>query len=449
MPAASWSDARSRHASHIVRRASYDEAGIARAAKLRGVTFPRLTFLTRFTLATFAAAVTAAVVLAFVLESLHQQSVERDEVVTAIGQIDAKVALPLEAYTAAGRLTPALRSQFLAAANDAALHEFVSALRVYRPDGTPVYPLSAAPATAQVARTSASDALVADDHGDVRTIYEPFVTGGGKRFVIAIDVVPGQLHNQFANERWQVAAATTAVVTLIFFALVALAAGASREIERRRREAQESFFQTLTTLAETIDLRDPYTAGHSRRVAAYSRLLALDMGLSEYEVGQIEHAALLHDIGKVGVPDAVLFKNGPLDEEERLVIRAHPVIGATLIADMPTMCDIYPCILHHHERFDGRGYPDGLVGEEIPLGARIIAVADAFDAMTTDRPYRRGLGADAAIGELQRGESTQFDTRCVVAFVQLVARGEIVPPPRASGEVKFAQRAVIERLRAI
>ena len=132
-----------------------------------------------------------------------------------------------------------------------------------------------------------------------------------------------------------------------------------------------------------------------------------------------------------------------------MLIRAHPVIGAGLISDIPTMCDIYPCILHHHERFDGRGYPDGLVGEEIPLGARIIAVADSFDAMTTDRPYRRGLGADAAISELQRGEGTQFDKRCVAAFVQLVVRGEIVPPPRASGEVKFAQRAVIERLRAI
>ena len=130
-------------------------------------------------------------------------------------------------------------------------------------------------------------------------------------------------------------------------------------------------------------MRDPYTAGHSRRVAAYSRLLALDMGLSAYDAKQIEHAALLHDIGKVGVPDAVLFKNGPLDDEERLLIRGHPVVGAGLLADIPAMCDIYPCILHHHERFDGRGYPDGLIGDEIPIGARIIAVADSFDAMTS------------------------------------------------------------------
>jgi HD-GYP domain-containing protein (c-di-GMP phosphodiesterase class II) len=413
------------------------------------MSLPRLTFLARFTFATFAAAVAAAVILAFVLESLHQQSVERDEIVTAVGQIDAKIALPLEGFAAAGHLTPALKAQFRSAAGDAALHEFVSALRVYRIDGTPIYPPAAAAATKIIARTAATDSIISDDHGDTRTMYEPFVTGNGKRFVIAIDVVPVQLHNQFAGERWQVAGATMAVVALIFAALVALAAGASREIERRRRESQDSFFQTLTTLAETIDLRDPYTAGHSRRVAAYSRLLARDLGLADYDARQIEHAALLHDIGKVGVPDAVLFKNGPLDDEERLLICGHPVIGAGLLADIPSMCDIYPCILHHHERFDGRGYPDGLAGEDIPFGARIIAVADAFDAMTTDRPYRAGLGAEAAIGELQRGEGTQFDARCVAAFVQLVVRGEIVPPPRASGEVLFAQRVVIERLRAI
>jgi HD-GYP domain-containing protein (c-di-GMP phosphodiesterase class II) len=413
------------------------------------MTIPRLTFLTRFTLATFAAAVAAAIVLAFVLETLHQQSIERDEIVTAVGQIDAKLVMPLEAYSGVGKLTPAVDSQLHAATSDATLHQFVSGLRIYQTNGTPVYPAGAPADSSNVRQTSASDGFVSIDHGDVRTIYGPFATSNGKRYVVAIDVLPMQLHGQFATERYQVIAATTAVVALIFCALVALAAGASREIERRRRESQNTFVQTLTTLAETIDLRDPYTAGHSRRVAAYSRLLALDMGLSAKEAGQIEHAALLHDIGKVGVPDAVLFKNGPLDDEERLHIRAHPVIGAGLIAGIPTMCDIYPCILHHHERWDGRGYPDGLSGENIPLGARIIAVADSFDAMTTDRPYRRGLGADAAIQELIRGEQTQFDKRCVQAFVQLVTRGEIVPPPRASGDVKFAQRAVIERLRVI
>jgi HD-GYP domain-containing protein (c-di-GMP phosphodiesterase class II) len=413
------------------------------------VTLPRLTFLTRFTLVTFAAAVLAAVVLAFILESLHAQSVERDELVTAFGEIDAAVAMPLEAYATARTLTPAIRAQFRTAATTATLHQFISALRVFRTNGEPVYPSYGYAGVADIQRAAATEGIVTVEHGDLRTLYQSFATSEGNRFVLALDVVPQQLHGQFANERWQVATATSAVIAVIFCSLVALAAGASREIERRRRESQDTFVQTLTTLAETIDLRDPYTAGHSRRVAAYSRLLAEDIGLSDAECDAIENAALLHDIGKVGVPDAVLFKNGPLDDEERLLIRAHPVIGAGLIADMPTMCDIYPCILHHHERWDGRGYPDGLSGENIPIGARVIAVADSFDAMTTDRPYRAGLGADAAIQELMRGENTQFDKRCVLAFVQLVMRGEIVPPPRAVGDVKFAQRSVIERLRVI
>jgi putative nucleotidyltransferase with HDIG domain len=236
---------------------------------------------------------------------------------------------------------------------------------------------------------------------------------------------------------------------LAFCSLLAVAAKTVRALEQRRGEARHSFLQTLTTLAETIDLRDPYTAGHSRRVAAYSRLLALELRLSPEDADQIEHAALLHDIGKVGVPDAVLFKTGPLDDEERLLIRGHPVIGARLLAHIPSMCKIHPCILHHHERFDGRGYPDGLAGVNIPLGARIIAVTDAFDAMTTDRPYRAGLATDDALVELLRGAGTQFDNRCVRAFIRVVSRGAAVPPPRAIGEVRFAQRAVIERLRAI
>ncbi len=413
------------------------------------MTFGRQTFLFRFTILTFVAAFAAAVLLAFVLESIHQQAVERDEIVTTVGQIDARIAEPLEHYAIAGALTPAVNAGFRAAAQDATIHEFVGGLRVYAPNGDAVYPASAPPSIDDVKHTARVDTIVAVNHGDIRTMYEPFVTAGGKRFIIAIDVLPAQLHGQFAGERWQVAIATLIVVGLIFCALVALAAGASREIERRRRESQHTFVQTLTTLAEAVDLRDPYTAGHSQRVAAYSRRLAIDLGLSDHDVQQIEHAALLHDIGKVGVPDSVLFKDGPLDEGERDLIRRHPVIGAGLIEGIATMCEIRPCILHHHERVDGRGYPDGLVGDAIPLGARIIAVADTFDAITTDRPYRRGLDVQAAVTQLLRGADRQFDVRCVVAFTNLVQRGVIVPPPRAVGDVRFAQRTVHEQLRAI
>jgi len=202
------------------------------------------------------------------------------------------------------------------------------------------------------------------------------------------------------------------------------------------------------TLAEAVDLRDPYTAGHSQRVAAYSRELALALRVPADEVDHIEHGALLHDIGKLGVPDAVLFKTGALDRIERRLIESHPLLGAKILARGRCSPAVTRCVLHHHERVDGSGYPHGIAGEAIPLGARIIAVADAFDAMTTDRPYRRALGADEAIVRLMQGMGTQFDSRCVAAFRVLVANGAILPPP-STGTAVFAQRAALELAEAI
>jgi putative nucleotidyltransferase with HDIG domain len=183
---------------------------------------------------------------------------------------------------------------------------------------------------------------------------------------------------------------------------------------------------TLNFMAEAIDLRDPYTAGHSRRVAAYSRQLARALGLAESEIDVIESGALLHDIGKIGVADAVLFKPGPLDMPERREIARHPVLGARLLGGLSAMSGVVPCVLHHHERIDGDGYPDGLGGDAIPLGARLIAVTDSFDAMTTDRPYRRAMSIDSAVAEIVRVAGSQLDERLAQTFVELVARGEVV-----------------------
>ncbi len=411
------------------------------------MTFPRLTFLARFTLVTLLAAAIASTILACTIETLHQQAVERDEIVDAVSQLDARLAAPLERL-ANGHVDAATDAGFREAQQNALLHQYVSDLRVFTPAGDAVYPHDDQP-DRDALIAARTDRFTTRDHDDVRTVYQPFVTSNGRRFIIAVDFLTGSFAQQFESERVQVAIATIAVIALIASSLVALAAGASRELERRRKEAQGTFVQTLTTLADAIDLRDPYTAGHSKRVAAYSRQLALSLGLRDADVDTIENGALMHDIGKVGVPDAVLFKNGPLDAQERLLIRSHPVTGAGILAGMPSMCDIVPCILHHHERVDGSGYPDGLAGDRIPLGARIIAVADSFDAMTTDRPYRRGLAVDVAVEELLKHAGTQFDVHCVHAFADLVLRGDIVPPQRATGDVTFGQRAVVEPLRVV
>jgi len=150
-------------------------------------------------------------------------------------------------------------------------------------------------------------------------------------------------------------------------------------------------------------------------------LLALDLRLPPVECDTIEHAALLHDLGKIGIPDAVLLKPAALTESERLVIGSHPTIGADIIRTCGTMDDVVPCVLHHHERIDGRGYPDKLRAEAIPRGARVIAVCDSFDAMTTDRPYRRALPVPTALAELHRVAGTQLDRTYVRAFEGVVA----------------------------
>jgi diguanylate cyclase (GGDEF)-like protein/putative nucleotidyltransferase with HDIG domain len=175
-------------------------------------------------------------------------------------------------------------------------------------------------------------------------------------------------------------------------------------------------------LAETLDLRDVGTARHSQTVGRYAEGIARTLGLPDDRVERIRAAGVLHDIGKLGVADAVLKKPGPLTDEEWTEMRRHPELGARIL-DHANLRDISGWVLAHHERMDGFGYPNGLTGEQIPLEARILAVADAYEAMTADRAYRAALGHDAAQAELRAGAGTQFDPRVVEAFLAVLAPG--------------------------
>jgi diguanylate cyclase (GGDEF)-like protein len=183
----------------------------------------------------------------------------------------------------------------------------------------------------------------------------------------------------------------------------------------------------IEALATALVERDRYTGEHSAFVVDMARTVAAGMGLDEVEVERIGHAALLHDIGKVGMPDRVLHKPGPLAGEEWDVMREHPVIGERILRSIPGMGCVAHIVRHEHERFDGAGYPDGLAGEEIPLGSRIILACDAYHAMTSDRPYRAGLGHEHAVAELVRCSGSQFDPRIVAALVSHLGRGEDQP----------------------
>jgi putative nucleotidyltransferase with HDIG domain len=172
-----------------------------------------------------------------------------------------------------------------------------------------------------------------------------------------------------------------------------------------------------------VEVRDGYTGAHSQRVSTIAVALGKELGLAAAELDQLGHAALLHDIGKLTIPDEILLKPASLTEDEWELMRTHSVEGARMVGELDDHAQAAPAIRHHHERFDGAGYPDGLAGEEIPLAARIIHVADAVDSMLTTRIYRPGRPPRAALAELHRESGTQFCPRCVAALVELVRGG--------------------------
>ncbi len=196
---------------------------------------------------------------------------------------------------------------------------------------------------------------------------------------------------------------------------------------KRLTDQLESTERVIFAMARWVEIKDPYTEGHLRRIAGYSERIAQAMGLPPTLVRTIRYAGILHDIGKIGVSESILRKPGPLDPDEQAELRRHAEHGAEIVAPMRFAAEVSPIILAHHEHWDGSGYPQGLQGEAIPIGARIIAVVDAWDAMTTDRPYRRSLGETESIRRLKAGSGSQWDPRVVERFLQLLAAGELEP----------------------
>ncbi len=221
---------------------------------------------------------------------------------------------------------------------------------------------------------------------------------------------------------------------LVLFGLVGALAGTGQERERilraevahRNRLLRQDLLRVVQALTSAVEVKDVYTEGHLKRVSDYAMLVGESLDLSGHELEMLFFASMLHDIGKLGVPESVLAKAGGLNLEEARVMRRHPEIGARILQDLDVLRDAAPLVLHHQERWDGRrdgkypGYPAGLAGDAIPMGSRIIAVVDAFDAMTTDRPYRKALSPADAVAELRREAGKQFDPRVVEVFVEVL-----------------------------
>jgi HD-GYP domain-containing protein (c-di-GMP phosphodiesterase class II) len=204
--------------------------------------------------------------------------------------------------------------------------------------------------------------------------------------------------------------------------LMSFSEGAAVAINNARlyQKIQDSYFEIVKALAQAIEAKDPYTHGHSARVMEHAVQIAQKFGLPEEEIESLRYAAMLHDIGKIGVRGIVLNNPNGLTGEEYDEIKKHPLVGEGIIKPIELLQPIRPLIRHHHEYYNGKGYPDGLSGENIPLGARILAVVDAYDAMKSDRPYRKALTEETAIQELKQGSGTQFEPKLVEVFLEIL-----------------------------
>jgi putative nucleotidyltransferase with HDIG domain len=209
--------------------------------------------------------------------------------------------------------------------------------------------------------------------------------------------------------------------------LVAIGGQATVALENHqlRQGLQRAYLTTITALADAVEAKDAYTGGHCERVARYAHRLGEELGLSEQSLGVVYCGGLLHDVGKIGVSDGVLNKPGALLPEERALVHSHVRVGHDIVSKVPMLHEVADAVLYHHEWYDGSGYPDGLCGEEIPLPARIVAVADAYSAMVDRRVYKEPMTTDRARSELERCAGTQFDPAIVAAFLRVLDRGDL------------------------
>ncbi|MEA2333972.1 MAG: hypothetical protein QOG40_462, partial [Solirubrobacteraceae bacterium] len=265
----------------------------------------------------------------------------------------------------------------------------------------------------RVARTGAS-ALVADTRDDPDYLQRDPKTDPRSELSVPV-VVDGAVWGVLNLEAPEPGAFSEADAVLA----EAIAANLGSSVHRAMLVAdlEQTFTTTLTALMSTVEAKDVYTASHEQDVADLSRRVALRLGMDATRAGDVRHAALLHDVGKVAVPSEILLKPGPLSDEEWVAMRGHAAAGGTLVASIPAFAHLAPAVRASHERWDGGGYPDGLAGERIPLAARIIAACDTYEAIVTDRPYRPARTPSQAAEELRRVAATQLDARVVGALL--------------------------------
>ncbi|MGH3110293.1 MAG: HD-GYP domain-containing protein, partial [Gaiellaceae bacterium] len=300
-------------------------------------------------------------------------------------------------------------------------------------------------------RASAAVTTVTTGRGKARQaeralgVWTPIRASSGRPAGAArILLGPHVLDESIASATRTMWLAVGAVFAILWLALVLLVRSAaarlsrqndtlearSRELTESSRLVEESLLETIETLNAAVEARDPYTAGHSQRVRRVALAIGRELSLSAPQLGALGTAALFHDVGKIGIPDSILTKTGPLEPGEAAIMREHVTRGAEIASKVSSFQDAVPAIRHHHERWDGLGYPEGLRGEDIPLEAAVVGLADAWDAMTTDRPYAHGLSLNEAMLQVRSGRGKQFAPTVVDAFWNVARRrpSDVLPP---------------------
>jgi putative nucleotidyltransferase with HDIG domain len=255
-------------------------------------------------------------------------------------------------------------------------------------------------------------------------VYAPIAGSRPGQVIGAYEIYanPASVNQLIGSRRRMIWLTVAAVFLALWAALALLVRSASRRLVESHRLLEESALEAVASLNETVDAKDPYTAGHSLRVQRIAVEIGREMGLGKEYLETLHYAGLFHDIGKIGVPDAILTKPDRLTDEEFEIVKRHPEDGARIVGRLRSLQAIVPAILHHHERWDGFGYPHALRSDEIPVEAGIVGLADAFDAMTTDRPYSDARPMDEAVQEIVRNRGTQFAPAAVDAFLRVAER---------------------------
>ncbi len=421
----------------------------------------RLTFFVEFTIVFGFITLLLTLVTGFVLGSYLGNDVKQgaiDDVTTEVREVTSReVSSNLQGQDLSAPLAGAALERFDRFVEESVLSSRTVRVTLWNSDGTVVY--SSLPAMAgntfpvggpvQEALAGDTAAVVQRAEGveqggaetsPVIQVYAPLRPTEGDDIAGVLEVYRdyGPIAAQIASIQRSVYLGTAATLVFLYFLLQFMVKRRSnlivqqrRALETQARDLRDSYESIVAVLCAALDLRDNVTFGHTQRVSELASVVAWQMGLRKEEVRQIEKAAILHDIGKIGVADAVLAKPGPLDEAEWAEMKRHPELGCQMLQGIDFLRDAAEIVHAHHERYDGSGYPRGLKGDRIPLGARIFAVADAYDAMTSYRPYRKACPHRKAVEEIMQNSGTQFDPDVVRAFLDAEKRGLLEDEHRA------------------